>query len=420
LYGALSERPHEHVACILSRALKNGGWRMKAAEKKLYLVVLKDKTGRPGINYALHSKLKDEQATIAPHGAKPDEKNKSKPEKNDDDSAKSSVFLDLMQDTGREMEVFRSLEFVLAFLLTASPSIQFMSTVVPTLKKIAREEQGSDDRTIYSFDPRNAGEVVRALRRATNGIRAASQFPHLALIGLVSAYDVMLQKLLLLIFRNEEKTGSSISRSLKLKDLRSFSSIDKAVNYFIESEIESILRKDHLEQIKELNNLFGYEVDSDHRCVQEFMEICERRNIFTHNKGIVNRHYLTKCKGYKVDTGNLKIGSVLTCGQVYFKQAVTVTDELSIRLIQYVWRKVVPKERDLAESELNQSAYRLIVGEEYSLAERILEYGINHTGKGKEENRRMMAVNYANAIKLGGDKKRALQELDKMDWSATT
>ena len=53
------------------------------------------------------------------------------------------------------------------------------------------------------------------------------------------------------------------------------------------------------------------------------------------------------------------------------------------------------------------------------MAERILDYGINHTGKAKDKIHRYMVINYANAIKLGGDKKRALTELHKLDWSAT-
>lgn len=80
---------------------------------------------------------------------------------------------------------------------------------------------------------------------------------------------------------------------------------------------------------------------------------------------------------------------------------------------------MVPGERDLADVELNENAFRLICDEEYSLAERILDYGIHHTGKPKDVLLRMMVVNYANAIKLGGDKDRALKELHKLDWSAS-
>jgi hypothetical protein len=80
---------------------------------------------------------------------------------------------------------------------------------------------------------------------------------------------------------------------------------------------------------------------------------------------------------------------------------------------------LVPGERDLADIELNKNAYRLIHDEEYSLAERILDYGIHHTGKPKDVRLRTMVVNYANAIKLGGDKDRALKELHKLDWSAS-
>ena len=32
-------------------------------------------------------------------------------------------------------------------------------------------------------------------------------------------------------------------------------------------------------------------------CVLDFLEICERRNLFTQNAGIVNQRYLSKCQG---------------------------------------------------------------------------------------------------------------------------
>jgi hypothetical protein len=72
-----------------------------------------------------------------------------------------------------------------------------------------------------------------------------------------------------------------------------------------------------------------------------------------------------------------------------------------------------------ADSALNDIAFELLAGDEYSLAEKILDYGINHTGKSSDLVRRMMVVNYANAIKLGGNKERAEEELAKFDWSAS-
>ncbi|MFH0303459.1 hypothetical protein AAFX91_41420, partial [Bradyrhizobium sp. 31Argb] len=67
----------------------------------------------------------------------------------------------------------------------------------------------------------------------------------------------------------------------------------------------------------------------------------------------------------------------------------------------------------------NDTAVELLAGDDYQLAERLLDYGINHTGVSSDIMRRTMIVNYANAVKLGGDSARAEKELGKHDWSAT-
>ena len=104
----------------------------------------------------------------------------------------------------------------------------------------------------------------------------------------------------------------------------------------------------------------------------------------------------------------------------YFRSAISVTHELSTKLLQFSWRKLLPKERDEADSELNDVAFELMKNEDYQLAERLLAYGLSHTSGGEDLIRRMMAVNYANAIKMGGNKEKAIQQLDALDWSATS
>ena len=105
------------------------------------------------------------------------------------------------------------------------------------------------------------------------------QFPRLAIIGLVSAYDVILQKIIRTGLKYEDRLGSAFERSIKLKDLKSFSTIQEATDFLIEREIELILQQDHLEQLRELNKLFSISIDTNNASVLSFLEICERRNL---------------------------------------------------------------------------------------------------------------------------------------------
>ncbi|MHA6730168.1 hypothetical protein [Devosia sp. A369] len=73
-----------------------------------------------------------------------------------------------------------------------------------------------------------------------------------------------------------------------------------------------------------------------------------------------------------------------------------------------------------ADSALNETGLNLIRDREYFLAEKLLDLGAFHFKKhSTDQARRMMVVNLANAVRLGGNKERAKMILGKEDWSAT-
>ncbi|MFH0300296.1 hypothetical protein AAFX91_24305 [Bradyrhizobium sp. 31Argb] len=145
----------------------------------------------------------------------------------------------------------------------------------------------------------------------------------------------------------------AIDRNLSLHELVNFGSIDDAANFLIEKEIDSILHDDHRDQLVAINKLFNIKIAMEDPCVKNFLEICERRNLFTHNAGIVNERYLNKCSQFKIDTSTTKVGDELRVDQKYFQHAIATTLELSIKLLQFVWRKLAPGERETADQALN-------------------------------------------------------------------
>lgn len=375
-----------------------------------YLTVHLDKNRRLKGAFQISPSLKDAQA------AKPTEEKEPNEQKQKTESA--NTFAVLQNDLIEKIAVHRSLDNIMILLQYVNMDIQFDFSVGPILKKHGALIQESKDRKIYSFDRQHAREVISSLRKADSGVQGVAQLPRLVLIGLVGEYDVFLHDLIRAGLSAQKNAAASINRNLTLQELLTFSNIDEATNYLIEREIDSILHDDHHDQLLAISKLFNIKIDTGDKCVKDFLEICERRNLFTHNAGIVNSRYLGKCSQFKIES-KCKLGDSLKVDHKYFQNAIITTQELGIKLIQFVWRKLVPAEHEQADSALNQAAYELLVSDDYNLAERILDYGINHTGTKSDLLRRMMVVNYANAIKLGGDKKRAESELAKYDWSAT-
>lgn len=188
-----------------------------------------------------------------------------------------------------------------------------------------------NERTVFRLAAANIQPILVALKQTTNSIVAANQLPELVLMGLVGAYDVVLQKLVKTGLKYEDKIGYGSDKSIRLKDLKGFSTIQEAVDFLTDKEVESILQQDHLDQLNEINKLFSVKIDTQDRCVRQFLEVCERRNLFAHNAGFVNDRYLAKCKSFGIDVSAVKLGEHLTVEGPYYRAAVSIVDELCIK-----------------------------------------------------------------------------------------
>jgi hypothetical protein len=301
---------------------------------------------------------------------------------------------------------------------TISNALHFALAMNPELQRYAKPVHEDEERTVYSYDEPHSREILDAVGAMMSGIAGVVHLLRLLVIGLIAEYDVFLSRLVRLAFTERPAVLGMSQRVLTYKELAGFSTLDEARDFVLEKEIDSLMMQDHLAQLKEINKSFDLKVNTEDDNIRRFLEICERCNLFTHAGGIVNAKYVTKCQSYGVDTA-VEHGTELGVSAAYYSECVSTVSEICIKLCQYIWRKLKPSDRDAADVSLNEAAFSLIRSRQYRLAERILDYGINHTGKGSERTYRMMVVNYANAIKLGGDKERAFRELDRLDWSAT-
>src|SRR5580704_14310049 len=205
---------------------------MPKQNKKMFFVAQKNRQG------VFQDKIWFEE-TLAKAKSTKGPPNSSKEEVTKADSKTLPTFLVLSREVEEELEIFRSFEQVLAFLVSASSTIQFLMTIEPAIKKIGRVEFENSERRIYSFDSTNSGAVIRAMRQARAGISAANQLPPLVLVGLVGAYDVILQKLIRSAVQSQDKLSNMLDTNIKLKDLKTFGTVQEAVDYLVDKEIDS-------------------------------------------------------------------------------------------------------------------------------------------------------------------------------------
>ncbi|WP_040576799.1 hypothetical protein [Methylophaga lonarensis] len=192
--------------------------------------------------------------------------------------------------------------------------------------------------------------------------------PKMALVSLVSLFDAYLARLIRNMFSVKPELLNSSEKSLKFSDLVEFDNLDDARDSVVGMEIESILRESHTDQFKWLEDKIKIplrELDA----WKEFVEITERRNLFVHVDGIVNKQYLSICKNHGCKIGDDVVqGTKLTVPPKYYEEACDCIAEIGVKLGQVLWRKLVPNDLDGADNSLISVTYDFLVSRDYDLS----------------------------------------------------
>jgi hypothetical protein len=274
---------------------------------------------------------------------------------------------------------------------------------------------------IFRLPFEHAQTIAHLIEDSTSLHAGIGSIPGLFFLGLVGAYDLFLSRLIRAIFLARPELLSASERNISLKDLMEIGTIEAAKERIIEKEVEQIIRESHSDQIEWLEKKLGMQLRKDLPIWPEFVELCERRNLLTHTGGVISTQYVTVCRKHNVNLDNTKLGQKLHITPKYYSRSVFVILEFGMKLIQVIWRKILPNEIKEADSVLNKFCYEMILRREYSEAITMLRFGLYEMKKhGEEADRRMMVVNLANAEKLNGNETEAERIISGEDWSATT
>ncbi len=252
-------------------------------------------------------------------------------------------------------------------------------------------------------------------------IRALITIPESYLMALLSQYDAFLGNLLKAILLEKPELLTLSEKQITFAQLVEFGSTDAARDYFLEKEVEGVLRKSHPDQFAWMEVKFNTPLRQGLAIWPTFVEITERRNLLVHTGGIVSSQYVKVCKDNNVHLDNLKVGSHLSVDPQYFQQAYNVVYELGFKLAQVLWRKFIPAQMAIADRNLIDIGYRdALCAENYDLTKAIFDFATEvlkeHSG---EEPRLIMTVNRALAYKWSGDDAKAKEIIAREDWTAT-
>lgn len=259
------------------------------------------------------------------------------------------------------------------------------------------------------------------LRKAVNQVRTANEIiPRVFVLALVSQFDAFLGRLLRVLFLLRPELMASSDRSLTLSQLLGLGTIESATEYLLEKEIETVLRKSHIEQFSWMENKFNIQLHEGLASWPMFVELTERRNLFAHSNGVVSDQYIAVCKGHGVQLpSGCSRGTHLDVGLDYFKQAYCCVYEIGVKLAQVLWRKLKPDQLEEADGSLINVTYDLILSGRYDLACNLLDFACKTLKKhGSENSRLIMTINRAQAYKWSGEHEKCRKILIDEDWSA--
>ncbi len=310
-----------------------------------------------------------------------------------------------------------------------------MITLLPISVSSQREQQAKLRAEVdeinglfKSKDEKNQLHAVRmtlAFRREVERFRSSQKSQVLArslFITIFSIFDTFTSDLIRALFNRRPELFNTIAVKVDFSELLLHDSLGPIKEKILEDEIESLRREGYTDQFKKLEKLFGINTLRDFPEWGAFIESAQRRNLLVHCDGVVSNQYLAICadNNYKVD--NVKIGDRLGVSSKYMVAVVERMIKISTMLGQTLWRKILPdeKERGIADSHLNAIIYNFLSNERWCIAE---ELGSFACGKAilknsAELSARISIVNLAIALKFGGKPPKAVECLDKYDWSA--
>lgn len=261
------------------------------------------------------------------------------------------------------------------------------------------------------------------IREIGKSIKIARAIPTNFFVSIISEYDAYIGNLIKEIYLNKPDIIKSLEKSLTFSEIMEFGSIDKIKEFVIEKDIETTLRKSHLEQLISLEKKFSLPLTKGLKILPEFIELTERRNLFVHCNGIVSSQYIKNCSEVKYNIKDIKVGTALYASNEYIFRAISIISELVIKLTHVLWFNIFKGQEECtpAYSSLIQTSYELLQKEKYDLCIEILPLFSESKSKSLDDiTRRYLVINLAIAYKFSNQSDKCSHLLSLHDWSAVS
>lgn len=281
------------------------------------------------------------------------------------------------------------------------------------LKKIVRVAK---NRKKGNLNITQVKEIINIIKKLS---LAKTIFASHSIVMLVSTLEVFLNTVFRCLYLNIPQKIKLEEKMVSLKNIIQLSDFSKIKESVIDDEIIAMFKSTSLIDI-----ILNLDADmklglKDHcNCLDNFIEIIERRHLYVHSRGRANRKYLQKVP--KSDTHE---GAYLQVTDEYFKKVYICLFEIGLRIGDAIFRRIFPKQMDKADTSLNiQVGFPLLENKEWHLANIVFDYalGLPKKYKSTDENYLIFFINKCICLENLKRKKEMLQLLESQDWSSSS
>ncbi|WP_411885803.1 hypothetical protein [Polaromonas sp. YR568] len=326
---------------------------------------------------------------------------------------------------GKAIETFVSRSMDIAWACSiAVPNAQ--TAQLRLLRKIARQQKNLLEQITSSSGTKQAEATAAMLDNDRNiDLIANSKMPSTIVaglfIGLFCEFDNFVGEFIRGVAHLDETRFYHLKREVTIGELKGLATIDELRDDLLEKDIESLRRESYPKQFQQLEKDYDLQLTKFDEW-PSFVEASQRRNLFTHAGGVTSDQYRQVC----LANGNLEKdippkGTLLPLDPTYFFAAHKAVERTGVMLGYTLWRKIFPRDPDIADRHLNELIYNRLRLEDFATALRFSNFGLSQPFVKPTSGvmRRMRIVNKAIALKRLNRGAEAISTLDGEDWSGT-
>ena len=236
-------------------------------------------------------------------------------------------------------------------------------------------------------------------------------------LSLFTFFEAFVGDLLCCLYMLKPDLFEALNRQLPFHEVLKCNDMESLRKMVLSKEIDAFRRQSYLEQFEDLEKRFKLRLRSFENW-PEFVECSQRRNILAHCDGIVTDQYLQICSTVKYRFEQpVKLGDKLLADNIYIQKKIDLLREVSIKLAQTLWRKVIPNDMENADKHLIKTTYDFLSLENHEIAITIGEFGRALPRHASDTNKHMLLINTVIAMKLSGRNDNAQKLLESVDWS---